>query len=209
MSDFLGGLRLEVRAAWEALASSNITWQAVMIDTTGGHSSGEHIISRNAPGMDIVLQHIMKTSPIYTETEAHKGRKKSSDLAELIRSKSCGLWQFTGQMLTLFLKGRWAESQGKRVFSERSIWRHPQEKVSLTKVRKGLTPKSVQMLENIEAAWENSVVLTCPCNLLMWKQGRKQQLLFPLRISLWILHCLSPASHPHGQLLEHSSKTSW
>lgn len=47
------------------------------------------------------------------------------------------------------------------------------------KSKKGINPQSVQMLENIEAAWENPVVLTCPCNRLMWKQGRKQQFLFP------------------------------
>ena len=67
MSDSLGGLRLEVWATWEALASSNITWQAVMIDTTGGHNSGSMSSAGTKQGMDIVLQHIMKTSPIYTE----------------------------------------------------------------------------------------------------------------------------------------------
>ena len=35
------------------------------------------------------------------------------------------------------------------------------------KSKKGINPQSVQMLENIEAAWENPVVLTHPCNLLM------------------------------------------
>lgn len=76
MSDSLGGLRLEVWAAWEALASSNITWQAVMIDTTGGHNSGSISSAGTHQGMDIVLQHIMKTSPIYTENGGSQGKEE-------------------------------------------------------------------------------------------------------------------------------------
>lgn len=97
MSDSLGGLRLEIWAAWEALASSNITWQAVMIDTTWGHNPGS-VISRNTPGHG-------RSFPTHHEDQPHlhwkwrlprEGRNLLT-FAELVRSKSCSFWQFTRQ----------------------------------------------------------------------------------------------------------------